>query len=151
MKFAKHIHVLHLLSTIPAPCTDTTIPLKERITKVMSEVEAVAAWDHIFEYIHANWAAPDSAWIGHSSWAELDANRTAQTQLDISQCQSMLRMPREEFEGKLETLPPYFTEFIFPVSVARYLFREMAIPMNHRKSTTFKEFHIRYGYIILSD
>ena len=62
----------------------------------------------------------------------------------------MLRMNATEFMDKLATLPPYFSEVIFPVSVARYMLRELQIPLNHRKLATFGEFHKRYGTMILA-
>lgn len=116
MKYAKHIHVLELLAT----------------SHTRDE-----AFDHMFTYIHANWAEPSSF-----TDTEFKGN--------VFDCSEMLVMPREVFEAKLEALPPYFSEVLFPIAVARYMLRELALPFYPMESNTFGEFYRRYGGIILS-
>lgn len=146
LRFAKHIHVLHLLSQIP-----TAEPGKNPYERMTRE-QARDCWDHLFHYIHENWAEPETAFkdIG-STWGEFKTEPNyQQCQIDVGQCTEMLRMPAAEFVPKLESLPPFFSEVIFPVAVGRYLLREMCIPLDHRESATFREFHRRYAFIILS-
>lgn len=157
MKFAKHIHVLHLLSTVPAPGWKynwrEAYPYEQKVgphyvmqrIQVMTTEEANAAWDHLFTYIFADWGEPQSAMGQDLKYTYVTAAGRTET-LD---CQAMLRMPADEVQAKLESLPPYFTESVFPVAVGRYLLRELSIPMNHRQTTTFSEFHRRYGRMIL--
>ena len=131
MQFTKHIHVLHLLSTIPVG--------KDACTAE----EAVAAWDHMFDYIHNHWAKPLTA------AGQVNAF-TAGEMSEVVGCRELLQMSAEEITEKLSTRPPYFTESLFPVAVARYMLRELAIPLNHRLITTFSEFRSRYGRMILA-
>ncbi len=139
MRFAKHIHVLQLLSTVP----DYAV---EKITVQ----QANECWDHLYTYIHANWAPPVSAKVeGKQDWESFAETKRN----EIIDCRNMLAMSYEELEEKLQTLPPYFLEHIFPVAVARYLLNSYGgkcIPVNHRQVTTFKEFHERYSYMILA-
>lgn len=139
MQFTKHIHVLHLLSTIPAPA-----PTGEHgfIRSPVSSEDAIACWDHLFSYIHDHWAKPMSA--------SIIGRETSVHMAEYVDCQTMLRMGHDELVAKLESLPPYFREEIFPVAVARYLLRDMCLPINHRLSTTFAVFHTRYGNMILA-
>ena len=141
MKFAKHIHVLSLLSTIPAPVRNDQHPWTRSTS--MTPEEALDCWDHLFVYIHEHWAKPQTASNKGSRW-------TATEMDEIVDCRKMLEMDHKELEEKLETLPPYFREEIFPVAVGRYLLRDLAIPFNHRVSRTFKEFYNRYGNMILA-
>jgi hypothetical protein len=144
MQFTKHIHVLHLLSTMPAPVLTEHVAGNKQWQTSKSPIsleDAVACWDHMFTYIHEHWAKPMSA-----------GNRRITTSAEQSEyvdCYAMLRMPHDELVAKLESLPPYFREEIFPVAVGRYLLRDLQLPLDHRKATTFLEFHSRYGSMIL--
>jgi hypothetical protein len=145
MKYAKHIHVLGLLASIPRKLSIDDAPVNRKVgTAIMTKEEALAVWDHIFTYIHANWASPAAAaaTAGHGFSGDQRA--------EVFDCKETLRMSAAEIEARLETLPPYFTESVFPVAVARFLLRELAIPLNHRDTVTFREFHDRYGTMILA-
>jgi hypothetical protein len=148
MKFVKHIHVLNLLSTIP--------PYQGHgwENKNMTPEQATDCWDHLFEYIHSRWARPASADLVKEtgwSWYTKDTKGwTAEQVNEMLDCRAMLDMNSADLEEKLESLPPYFREEIFPVAVGRYLLRDLRIPMNHRKTKTFTEFHHRYGAMILA-
>ena len=146
MLFAKYIHVLHLLSTIPAPSAEDRA--RYRNTGITSD-EATQAWDHLFTYIHERWAAPATAFprLGKRDY---DRKTTAEMMKERLDCKAMLAMSRDELVAHLATLPPYFTEEVFPVAVARYLLRDLRLNFFHRKATTFTEFHRRYGDMILS-
>ena len=126
MQFTKHIHVLHLLSEIP--------------TRELTHSEAVASWDHLFHYIHNHWAKPLTS----------EKNFGLEGNQEILDCRSMLNMSSNELVAKLSTLPPYFTESIFPIAVARFLLRDMRLPLRSRDTTTFKEFCSRYSTAVLS-
>ncbi len=145
MKFVKHIHVLHLLSQIPAPVLVLLKPTDYYKANVaMTTDEAGAAWDHMFTYIHTHWAEPLTAGLNRH-----DERRTAPEMTELIDCRAMLCMKHDELVEKLETLPPYFREEIFPVAIARYLLRDLQLPVLHRKITTFSEFHRRYGTMVL--
>lgn len=147
MQFTKHIWVLQKLSTIPRiEASDPPRPSwrSQRPAVRMSLADANATWDHLFEYIHHNWDIPSTAAM--SWWTQTSGD----CQAEIFDCRVMLEMDPDELEAKLESLPPYFTESIFPVAVARYLLRDLALPFNHRQTTTFTEFHNRYGKMILA-
>lgn len=136
MQFAKHIHVLHLLSTIPSG-------EERRRNGEVTHQEGAECWDHMFEYIHANWAEP----------ASMQCNRkylTQEQENEIENCRIMLSMDHETLLAKLETLPPYFTEALFPVAIGRYLLRDLNLPIRHRDLKTFSEFHRRYGVMVIS-
>ena len=147
MKFTKHIHVLHLLSQIPAPSRKK--PENYYLTSPVTQQEAIDCWDHLFHYIHTHWASPLTA----AETRELEwKNRfTVGEKEEIVDCQRMLEMSTKELEEKLATLPPYFTESLFPVAIARYLLRDLCLPINHRGCKTFAEFHSRYGTMISAD
>ena len=51
MKFTKHIHVLHLLSQIPAPVMGRVNNRMWDSNVAMTQDEAQNAWDHMFTYI----------------------------------------------------------------------------------------------------
>jgi hypothetical protein len=162
MRFTKHIHVLHLLSQIPEQemeyylrdaCKYTEAGrvgpyVNRRRKEVMTSEEAVAAFDHLFHYIHTNWQQPVTANPVDTQLLTFP-QMTAANKHEYIDCREMLRMKQEEFVAKLESLPPHFQEYLFPVAVARYMLRELAMPINHRKSTQFREFHRRYGNMIL--
>jgi len=133
MKFTKHIHVLHLLSTIPA-------------SGVTAE-ETAAAWDHLYTYIHAHWPRPMSAATGDRiNWNTRWQPEQDQEMID---CEQMLKMKPDELQAKLATLPPFFTEMVFPVAVARYLLRDLKLNVSPSQLSTFNEFHLRYGAMII--
>lgn len=130
MKYPHHIYVLNLLNTVPATCTVS---------------EGNAAWDHMFGYIHTHFPVPSSC-IVDGKWPEL----TLDMKNAALDCQKLITMPRDVFEADLESLPPYFSDVLFPVAVARYLLRECRLNMSHCDTQTFTEFHKRYGVLILS-
>ena len=133
MQFTKHIHVLHLLSTIPASNgSESPVSVKD----------ATDAFDHLFSYIHSHWASPVSCGI----WGDV----TSVVKQEFIDCRTMLDMNHEDLTAKLETLPPYFREEIFPVAVARYMLRDLRLKFDRRWSRTFDEFHNRYGRMILA-
>lgn len=142
MKYARHIHVLELLASIPRKEIEPNWNGARRIGVVTPD-EAIAVWDHLFGYIHENWEIPTSA---SASWYE---SLSGDQRAEVDDCRSMLEMNCEELEARLRTLPPYFTEYIFPIAVGRYLLRDLWLPFDHRKSRTFTEFHNRYGKMIL--
>jgi len=147
MQFAKHLYVLQKLSTIPRKDPVPNAPwYASKRAAIMTDDEAIVVWDHLFEYIHANWDVPST--MAMTWWAQ---RKSDEQKVELYDCRKMLEMGPEDLETRLESLPPYFTESIFPVAVARYLLRDLWIPLNHRKTVTFKEFHNRYGSMILSD
>ncbi len=108
------------------------------------------AWDHLFTYIHANWAVPNTAMKDGECTFDYPTMTSDQGKIAVFDCNMMLRMPHDEFVAKLESLPPYFSEIVFPIAVGRYLLRDLYLPIQHRDLKTFSEFHNRYGRIILT-
>lgn len=149
MKYARHIHVLHLLASIPRreAIPDAPSWLVQR-TAISTPGEAIQAWDHLFTYIHKNWAVPTEE--DRRYYYRAESTVPDSVKINLFDCKMALDMPAAEIEERLQQLPPFFTEFIFPVAVGRFMLRELALPFNHRKSTTFSEFHRRYGALILS-
>lgn len=157
MRFAKYIHVLNLLSQIPDPVREPVLIRRDtsvcgphiywRTKNSMTPEQAVDAFDHLFHYMHENFREPVTATpeVGPLSHVP----KTVANQHEYIDCKELLEMKKDEFVAKLESLPPYFLEHTFPVAVARYLLRELAMPINHRLSTQFREFHRRYGNMIL--
>lgn len=161
MRFAKHIHVLYLLSQIPVrekeyhPRAGCKYVDAERMGPyvtgswkvVMTSKQAVDSFDHLFHYIHTNFREPATAIpeVGPGP----HVLKTVADRHEYIDCRELLVMERDEFAAKLESLPPYFLEHTFPVAVARYMLRELAMPIDHRISTQFPEFYRRYGNMIL--
>lgn len=145
MKFTKHIHVLHLLSTVPA-ATATGAYDWPRRNSSMTPQQAVDAWDHLYTYIFAHWAKPLTTMEPGVYWPTSIASGA---RTEIVDCNAMLQMGHDELVAKLESLPPYFTESMFPAAVARFLLRDLAIPFNIYLSKTFNEFHLRYGVMVI--
>lgn len=138
MKYAKHIHVLSLIATIPArsPCRRMTCE------------EANAAFDHMFGYIHEHWAKPLTAMTENGLTCHVV--KTVANQHEFDDCRKLLKATSTaEIIAQLETLPPHYAEHIFPVAVARYMVRDLGMPIDHYRCRTFQEFHNRYGAMIL--
>jgi hypothetical protein len=131
-----------LLSNIPNPRNDQDPDDWWNSNISMTPQQAVDAFDHIFE----NWALPATDKKGF--WAKDD--RTSEQKVEIFDCGQMLSMNAKEIEEKLASLPPYFSESMFPVAVARFMLRELQMPINHRKTKHFHEFHVRYGAMVLA-
>jgi len=54
-------------------------------------------------------------------------------------------------EEKLRRVPPVIVEAAWPVALVKVILRDRAIPLNHRKMKSFKQFHTQYGWAILCD
>ena len=105
-------------------------------TDSMSPTCAVDIFDHALEYMHEHFPRPE---------------KTDEVfKMDVNDCNALLCMPMDEFVAKLKTLPPYFRDTLFPIAVARYILREAWMPVDHRKMQQWREFHNRYGAIVLS-
>ena len=136
MKYAKHIHVLSLLATVPAG--------------KMTEQDATDAFDHLLYYMHKHWGAPLSAMTDNEITNGLPPlSVTAST--EARGINALLHIDTVKFVEYLESLPPVFSEAEFPVAVARYMLRELQMPINHRLSKEFKTFYHRYGRAILEN
>ena len=143
MQFAKHIHVLHLLSTIPTPEWGKDANGNRQCSNISYE-EGTMYMDEITSYMLANWTAPPS-----TSGFYNPEQSTAHIAL-VKDCDTLLKMCSEDFCKQLKALPPQISETLFPVAVWRYLTREIMLPINHRTSTTFVEFNNRYKPIVVS-
>lgn len=147
MEFPKHVHVLNILANVP-----DAVPVEGKNYRAspLSVEATLELWDGLFSYIHENWLPPETATTeGQAAWGSF----TEAQRQEIADCGAMLKMSYDELHEKLRTLPPYFLEHIFPVSVARFLLMVIgnkSLNLHHRQSTTFKEFHRRYGTMVLS-
>jgi len=141
MQFAKHIHVLHLVSNIPSFCG-----VKNNGGYTSEQI--ADGWDHLFGYIHENFPEPESVMLGRITHPVFD---TQGKKNEAMNCREMLDgLHNEDFMAKFLSLPPYFTDVVFPAAVAKHLLRYLHYPLDHRKSKTFREFHRRYGGMILA-
>ena|ERR1700756_1656345 len=130
MKYGKFTHALSLLATVPS-------------SKGMTVDVAVQAIDHMLEYLHDYFEPP--RYIGKDYLQQPEIKEHA------LKCREMLRMEASPFEDLLETIPPYYSEILFPICVIRHMVRELRMPFNHLKSKHFEEFHNRYGTLICYD
>ena len=143
MKFARHIFVLHHLATIPKPVATEGSRYQQ---SPVSREDANKAWDFLFTYIHDNWDLPEMARLRCGEDPITDFQK-----VEVYDCRVLLSFTTAtEIEERLAQLPPYYSEALFPVAVARYMLRELALPFQHRHSATFHEFHKRYGSMILA-
>ena len=114
---------------------------KERAPGILHPVNL--AWDELFTFVHSNFETPVSAARGRTDYKE-----------EYDLCRPFIdgtyRAPSQELEGMIRSIPPVILDVVWPVSIARLLLRDHSVPFNHRLSTTFKEFHDRYGHMILS-
>jgi hypothetical protein len=99
-------------------------------------------WDELYTFIHANFIVPDSAKGGFEFKAEYDLCRPL--------IDGTFAAPSAELEEQIRKIPPVILEVVWPVAIARYLLRDVRIVWDHRKSSTFTEFHHRYGNMILN-
>jgi len=130
MKYAKYVHVLDLVNSIP---------------NGLGVDDASAMWDRIYHYIHEHFPAPESYAMSGSS-----GKPTEIMVEEAKRCYEILLLSKEVLEEKLEKIPPEICEIVFPVAVARYLLRDLKMQFDHKFSTTFREFYNRYCFMILS-
>lgn len=160
--YTKHITALQLMdAVITASKLDIDKPQKEQL--------CVTAWDETFTFIHANFAIPETVRnnIPDYLWDKLvhGINQTAvnndtpginyeKIQKEINLCRPLIDgtylSGSIEMETAMRDIPPTILEVVWPVAIARFLLRDHAVPLLHRKSSTFPEFHRRYGLMILS-
>ena len=148
MRFEKYVRALDMLNRIETEDQALKVgftDLPEPRVFVMREEAALRNTDELLEYLHANWPEPSSATSTESGQRAVDDETAAL----CNSCGQMLNMKQEEFEQKLETLPPFFCEYIFPISAVRYVLRELQAPFRHRQSKHFGEFSRRYANLIL--
>jgi len=104
-----------------------------------------AEWDILFDYVFANFAKPDTAMVD-DLWEKWSADHP---EVSVTQ-KTILLCGCEEMERLLYSMPPELAEQVFPVGIARYLLRDIRLPLNHRRLRTFKQFHDWYGPMILN-
>ena len=138
MRFEKHVHVLNMINRIRREST----AFSDTVDRELCYQFGNRVLDELIDYQFAHWPIPDSVEINGRRSIDIDRE-------NIKLCDAMLNMRQEEFEEKMETLPPFFTEYIFPIAAVRYLFRELQLCINHRTSRNFEEFERRYGGVVL--
>lgn len=103
-----------------------------------------AAWDVLFEYMHLNFALPET-----SSNVATDEQRKVEFDLVRPLIDKTFIAPSAELLAMIKSIPPVILEVVFPVAMARYILRDARLDLNHRQLKTFKMFHDRYGTMIL--
>jgi hypothetical protein len=120
----------------------TTWYYSERGTELSAPI--CAAWDKLYTFVHANFAAPVS--FGTSPYADPDKEKYA---ADVNEMVAMFGKDRETLETELRKIPPVIAEVAFPVYIARHLLRDLRVAISPDRLTTFNEFQQRYGYMII--
>jgi hypothetical protein len=124
--YTKYIEALRMMDEVIAVGKDE----KQTLTK----------WDELFTYIHANFESPH---IGKAA-------EGYDVRVDYNYCRPVIDGSfRENMEEVIRSIPPILLDIVWPIGIARFLLRENRVKFNHRWSTTFGEFHDRYGYMIL--
>jgi len=105
------------------------------------------AWDDCFNFIYANFVRPETS---IPSNGKLDYNMK-HPEIDMVRpiIDGTYPSGGPEMEAVLRGIPPVLLDQIWPVAVARFLLRDKRLPLSHRWLFTFKEFHERYGNMIL--
>ncbi len=96
--------------------------------------EMHASWDRLFEYMYDHFEAPA---VNSENFAALR---------NILQ----RKYSEETLLAELRKIPPTIIDAVWPVAVAACLLREYQLPIIARDLTTYKEFHNRYGALILA-
>lgn len=115
------------------------------------KIQVHAKWDNLYTYVYANFKQPESsAESGPVGYAEKEKNEMFP--VEHPEVQSMIEMfglTREEIEARLQEIPPTILEQCFPVWMARYLLRFRRVSVQPGLLTTFNQFHLDYGYMII--
>jgi hypothetical protein len=126
------------------------ISLMKNVISARNELlAAVVHWDILYRYIYENFEKPKSD--SSAGFLKLQSiKHSPEIEAEISECMEVLGGTDEEITAKIESIPPEFSEVIFPVAIARYLIREHRVPLDPYFSETFSEFHTRYGFAIVT-
>lgn len=101
-----------------------------------------ATWDACFDFVFANFAKPQTA----NSDNELNFRfTTGHPEFDLVRPLFNGTYKGDEFERMLRSIPPKFSEEIFPVAVFRYLISDLMLPLNHLHLNGFSEYHKLYS------
>lgn len=140
--YKKFEHVLALLSTPPAVPEGyvgySTDPAEREKWLEYFDVSA-KYFDTVFEYIHANFAVPETATVGNPSHNEVEL------------CREILEDRVTAYEN-MRKIPPVLLETVFPIAVASYIMSTsdgLKLPVLIGKTEQFREFYKRYGFMIL--
>lgn len=106
------------------------------------------AWDDCFNFIFANFAWPETGQPdgGCCNWN----TKHPEVEMVRPLIDGTYKSGGSEMEAIMRSIPPVLLDEIWPVGIARFLLRDHQMPLNHRWLFTFREFHNRYGNMILS-
>ena len=122
----------------------TSLDLMDQVIAVAKdEPEANLAWDRLFTFVHANFPRPVSA--REKSW-----EKPTEVGNDVELMIEMFVKDRETLETELRKIPPVIAEVAFPVYIARHLLCHHHAAVWPKALTTFDEFYVRYGYMIVT-
>lgn len=106
------------------------------------------AWDDCFNFIFANFAWPETGQKNGEGCNWDTKHREVEMVRPL--IDGTYRAGGPEMEAIMRSIPPVLLDEVWPVGIARFLLRDQRLPLNHRWLFTFKEFHERYGNMILS-
>jgi hypothetical protein len=140
MKYSKYIHILHYLNQCPG-------------SKEMTEDESNDRLNYILEYLNNNWNAPSTTieYDRQYGLGKLGRDFTAEEKEQFLKSKELFQMEDSMLSEKLEQLPPYFDEYLFPVAVFRYITRIEKWKVSHMKCPAFVEFAKRNFYQIFGE
>lgn len=136
----------------------------EKYTKAIELMNAVevgtpascAQWDTLYTFLHANFPVPAASKTANPELnpGEIRALITDEDRAYINECTNLLKIDKvDDILEKLTKLPPEYSDILFPVAIARYLLAYKRLPyhpgFNINDLTTFREFHDRYGIIVI--
>jgi hypothetical protein len=70
--------------------------------------------------------------------------------MDIVDVHELLcKQKQDEVLARLMAIPPEYRDTVFPVAIARYLLAYKRVTIQPNMTTTFEEFHRRYGVMVI--
>jgi hypothetical protein len=110
--------------------------------------ECAKRWDVLYDFVHATFPRPESADVNFNDKSFVLTDATKQ---DIQDVYDLLHKHKQaEVLARLTSIAPGYRDVVFPVAIARYLLCYCDVPLYASLTTTFTEFHHRYGYIVVN-
>ncbi len=129
-------------AAIAAPVIEPVVATESKYVVALRMMDGVIAarqhpvimhprMDALFDYIHTNFDEPVYNAESRAASKDLLCNYGYNT------------------DEMIRKVPPVIIDAVWPIAVMKLLLRDYALPLNHRKLTSFKMFHDRYGKFIL--
>ena len=123
---------------------DSLVMMDEVIAVGQDKPAVNLAWDKLYTFLHANFISPISTGNVGS-----EVIHSPEFVAEVEEMVVMFGKNCDTLEEELRKIPPVIAEVAFPVYIARYLLRDCNVCVKPTDLVTFKEFHQRYGYMIL--